>query len=987
MKIIKARQKLTPLLIIVSWLIIVFVPVFVFKLGFKKFLDNHFSQSRTRIEPQLYNELQYFSRDLNEETMLKQLLNEFDQANHFKKFSAYPDPQITQAFSKLSAEKLRAKLQQHLDFELLSLWTYSVDTSQADYSLNKKMAPNLDIPSKTMLKRMFSLLNRQQQKAPVFPEQFKSAFLPNADLSSKRLRKLYGREFLQLYFSTLHLPDAKPGKLIKTISGKAGQFGNIFLYYSAATIETGRQAHNLGGYLAAFRLKDVPESQIINFATQRSFYEHLHRKIFYKKNGIDFPDNYQNVGLSNFYTKNNSYCLSSIIPQQAIVRRVQKGTLYPLDFRDFKNHTLVMQASVPLARLEHPLQKYAGNINLLINLLFLAGSAIFIRLQLFGLNFKTSIAWKVMFATVISCLMPIASLFILNLVYEDYETTAFNDDVRGFIEQKNSLIQQKIDDAFKVFQSKTIQLGAELVKNGDFSSNKLENKLLKWCKENLANAVIVKKFDSPDLTVITSENKKNTQFMQSWAMKRIFFYSLIEVLFTSPLIGNEHENYSQVLTSGGADADTIHQAMATNGRLLGIPRISKNSRMSGIFLQDLHSKASKAIGALTVDYAAEKILEYAFNNSFQDFVFAENIDQVDVDIALVKFAGNQIELVPECNSARLNDKEIERQIKKCSNVKAKIWWSEKSKQKQNFYLVNFAGQLPYAIFIKASKPLTVSANYAVMLLYPLLLLAQTLLLSIIFFIRPATLFSKELNIIAQGNLAHHLTFNTGDEFSDLANQFNHMTQSLIEKEQLERFVSSAALEEIKKSTESELRPGGEKIQATIVFSSFKNSRSETTDSQAAIDRLDLFLGICDSICNKNLGIIDKIIGDTIMMVFRQTNEQLSHEVRACNSALEIHQAMLQQNDSAVKCFSGLCNGEVISGKIGSRSGKLDYTVIGDTVNMAARLKSQAEKRDNSSIVIASSIKEILADKYRLETIEPVKIKGKQGKFNVYNLIG
>ncbi len=248
------------------------------------------------------------------------------------------------------------------------------------------------------------------------------------------------------------------------------------------------------------------------------------------------------------------------------------------------------------------------------------------------------------------------------------------------------------------------------------------------------------------------------------------------------------------------------------------------------------------------------------------------------------------------------------------------------------------------------------------------------------------MFSKELNLIAQGNLDHRLSFNTGDEFSELSQQFNEMTQSLIEKERLEKFFSASALKEIKESRESELKPGGEKIPATVVFSTFTDGMLNSSESINAVDSLDLFLGICDTICTKNNGAVDKVIGNTIMMVFRQADDKASHERIACNSALEIHRAMLNQNNSSLKCFTGISNGVVISGKIGSKSGKLDYTVIGDTVNMAARLKGIAENLDESAIIVPESLKITAAKYYRLKALQPVPIKGKRGKFKIYNLL-
>jgi class 3 adenylate cyclase len=989
MKTIRTRLKIKPAILILSWFFIIFIPALFIKTGLKLFFKNHFQQNKIRIEPQLYNELQFFAKDLDEKVMLKHKLNEFDQKNGFKTFKTRPPNSIVKTFDSLSAAKLKDKLEKHLGFEVLSLWTHNLDTNKIDSAINQNLAPNLKKPPRTVLKRMFSLLNNQQQHSILKPKAYRPAFFNKVDATSEKIQKLYGPGFIQFYFSTLQAYKITPGQIYETLAAKIGTTGNLLFYYSQARLKTKGDNYNLGGYLVAFRLKDINEKQISRFATSRSFYNNFNRNIRRLKKDLSFPDAYEEIGLSEYKMFNNRYSLFSILPETAIVRRVQKGTILPQDFSDFTDSTTVMEVSIPLAQLHHPLFRHLKTFLFIVNLVFLIGTMIFIRLWLFGLNFHLSIAFKVAFAAVFACLVPVSSLFILNTLYEDYEKTAFIDNLKTYLEKKNLLIRQEIEKELAKYQKKTAQLAAEIIEKDNYNPEFLEPVFQKWCANNFANAIAFQKFDQPAMDIIAKEKQKDEKFKQSWVLKKLFFNSLVEFLFTSKIISDSPQSFSQVLTSGTNDADTVHHALTTNGRLISIPRISLNSRLSGFFLKTRIAGKYYPLGVLTVDYSIDKILSHAYAKGFKNFKFTEKVANCQIDTALFEKRQNAFYPVSECCSDKLDIKKASKEIQNSNEVKSTILYNYDVEDFTSYNLINLSTRLPYATFIQAKLPKT---NYAssftnyMSLMYPVLLILFTLILSIIFFIKPVLALARSLEIISEGNLYHRLSFKTGDEFTALSDQFNQMTKSLIEKEQLEKFVSSAALSEIKKTTESEMRPGGEKISATIVFSTFKSDRQIRQNPGLIIDQLDIFLGICDSICSQNHGVIDKIIGNTVMMVFRGSFNSQTHQLRACNCALEIHQAIQQQNDDdKLSCFSGLSSGKVISGKIGSTSGKLDYTVIGDTVNMAARLKSKAEKHADSTIIVSEQLAKKVKSLFRLNALEPVTIKGKTGQFKTFSL--
>jgi len=91
-------------------------------------------------------------------------------------------------------------------------------------------------------------------------------------------------------------------------------------------------------------------------------------------------------------------------------------------------------------------------------------------------------------------------------------------------------------------------------------------------------------------------------------------------------------------------------------------------------------------------------------------------------------------------------------------------------------------------------------------------------------------------------------------------------------------------------------------------------------------------------------------------------------------------------DAGYYIRAGIASGNVVSGRIGSRLGKLDYTVIGDTVNLAARLKIEAAKAGTTGIVVAPSTIRGLRGQGRVAFIERVEIKGKSREYPLYELL-
>ncbi|EKD84418.1 MAG: adenylate cyclase-like protein [uncultured bacterium] len=215
-----------------------------------------------------------------------------------------------------------------------------------------------------------------------------------------------------------------------------------------------------------------------------------------------------------------------------------------------------------------------------------------------------------------------------------------------------------------------------------------------------------------------------------------------------------------------------------------------------------------------------------------------------------------------------------------------------------------------------------------------------------------------------------------------------MAKSLQEKEKLESYVSSDVLREARESVLASLQPGGEKIAATVAFVSLlpADKAAVKTGGAQLIASVNRFFNFSQVLCTENDGVIDKIIGHTLMMVFRAGSDRESHQLRACRVATRLVDSIkASELGSSCRVAAGLACGQLVSGKIGSRNGKLDFTVIGDTVNLAARLKSYAENLDGSVILLSDAMLPEISGEFAIRLESEVQLKGKSTQTSVYRV--
>jgi len=210
---------------------------------------------------------------------------------------------------------------------------------------------------------------------------------------------------------------------------------------------------------------------------------------------------------------------------------------------------------------------------------------------------------------------------------------------------------------------------------------------------------------------------------------------------------------------------------------------------------------------------------------------------------------------------------------------------------------------------------------------------------------------------------------------------------------LERYVAPQLVKYVMSNIES-VQLSGDKRELTILISDVRNftTMTEKSDPMELIALLDDYLAAMTEIIFKYNGIVDKFIGDGILAYWGAFTPDHNHAKEAARAALEMIEKVKElnthwatQGKGPIAIGIGVNTGTVIFGNIG-RGKKIEFTVIGDPVNLAARLES-LNKEFHTSIIVSEATRCRLGDEARVRGLGGVKVKGKTIETAVYELEG
>jgi adenylate cyclase len=253
---------------------------------------------------------------------------------------------------------------------------------------------------------------------------------------------------------------------------------------------------------------------------------------------------------------------------------------------------------------------------------------------------------------------------------------------------------------------------------------------------------------------------------------------------------------------------------------------------------------------------------------------------------------------------------------------------------------------------------------------------------------------KGVNAIGQGNFDVQIRKQSHDEIGDLTDAFNSTAKSLKEKELLKgafsTYVSDKVMEQVLKDP-GKLSLHGTRVKATMLFTDIRGftSMSENLQPEQVVSIINEYLTLQTDKVFKWEGLLDKFIGDCVMAVYGVPFIKSDDAYRAVRTAMDIREGVEKLNivrkkreQTTVGIGIGINTGDVVSGNMGSPQ-KMDYTVIGDNVNLASRLEANAPA---GSIYVSESTYNETKDKIYYEELPSIMVKGKKDPVKVYNPI-
>lgn len=263
--------------------------------------------------------------------------------------------------------------------------------------------------------------------------------------------------------------------------------------------------------------------------------------------------------------------------------------------------------------------------------------------------------------------------------------------------------------------------------------------------------------------------------------------------------------------------------------------------------------------------------------------------------------------------------------------------------------------------------------------------------------RPIRSLVKATNQIEAGNYSIDLKPKTKDEIGLLTSSFVNMSRGLLEKERLkETFGKFVNKEVAQKAASGELKLGGERRIATIFFSDIRSftAISENMSPEDVVEFLNAYMTRMVDCVEVTYGVVDKFIGDAIMAVWgcpitqgspmRDADFAIRASLMMRRSLMDFNKDRGTPDKPILRIGCGINTGYVLAGQIGSAK-RMEYTVIGDSVNTASRIEA-LNKPFGTDILISENTYKLLKDRIIVEPMQPIKVKGKVAPLQIYAVI-
>ena len=242
--------------------------------------------------------------------------------------------------------------------------------------------------------------------------------------------------------------------------------------------------------------------------------------------------------------------------------------------------------------------------------------------------------------------------------------------------------------------------------------------------------------------------------------------------------------------------------------------------------------------------------------------------------------------------------------------------------------------------------------------------------------------------ILDGKFEIRLPVTSGDEVGQLTESFNEMAEGLALKERYHNVLNQVADKQVAAELMSgRVMLGGETREVSVLFCDIRGFTALTGNMPPSevIAMLNEHMTALTRVVHEHHGVVDKFVGDLIMAIFGAPRSYGADAAFACHCALQMISERRKLNEISrykIEMGIGLATGPVVAGCMGSND-RLNYTVLGERVNLASRLCSKAGRME---IVMDTTTRRLLGTASMVEPVEPLTLKGYEGQVSAFKLL-
>jgi len=834
----------------------------------------------------------------------------------------------------------------------------------ADYYRAEDLA-GVVFPPASLLKRQLPWLDSRKQSPVKNLEQF------HFQSDQKRRNALS----IQQLFKTITPVTLRPDRVVKNHSVHFG--GDLYFIYC----EFVQPTPEFAGFIGIFRGRELSDAFLNNevrhkYPKCRTVAKPMHIQKYEKMPAIEHSG----------ITRLPDRIVLTAPADQRYIRHVLHGGGYTLRNPD-ANCMFFNEYHLPLSAMQHPFSGIRPWLKFLAAAILGASWLLCLHFMLFGISLEISFKRRILVSTMVAAVFPFVSFAAIFYLHQEYEVFLKKINMLQHVNTRLATVNNELDQ-YLTWIEDSISIHSQQINAKNISD---EDEIIRIFKA-IGQQVPVSRMalqsgsgqlvlDFPQRSSIESGNDS------SEVVEKFFPRKALELLRERPPLQRRRQDQIE-LPGALLKISLIGDSLVANGSFFNIDQSGFPVRISNTRVVDENAADQPTLGLVFSRCEPAPVLRTYFNQS----VFAkENFSEVFGGY-LIRYAFTPVEKtgLPYIwqGSGYARQPQI---VMAAENQKSETKIIKNLQGNEEILINRLNNGMPHnaialATPIRATTAFSntfLAAIGSIIYLLTVFYLVNRLL--DLFFVQPVMAMAGCAEQIARGSNNWSLQLNTGDELTDLNLSFSRLVTGLQQRDMLKDYLSDDAFSDIADTSSEKLAPGGEYREATIIFAAISDYQKLTAGCSAAesIKILNQYIGIGDQIVRKHGGSIDKILNHTLMLVFRSSpTDSISHALRASQTAIELAEATA--NSMGTGIYAGISSGTVISGKIGSYQGKLDYTVIGDPVNLAARLKVEAAD-SNTGIIISGTTMRLLKGKGRVNFLRRCSLKGKAREYNIYEL--